>query len=466
MGITFLTGRKNLSDALEDRLVTPTVFGKKMTDISRFSSQDSAYPIPLPSPLNIMCIALFAASERLKNIPVEKLLEPRQKDEYKFASRGHRNTPPRTPQITEIVGFKEDSLLLDILPEQEITKFLLGVESYDDTEFHRARIWYSTDPTISGMYGFHRERLGPWDSRLESFRGIISEECGIFPKVEKIDGIKRIFVLDPLDGSSLLGKIIRGFKGNDLEERLKQYMEKVPSPLIAPGSSISLIEREFQIEQMDYKQKVVSSMFFNLGTQEFYVIDSNKIRKFKFKLNTSSSNQVNMDLVYGSPSTLEFRCFSECDRDRFLCHNTQGSYQRNLDSLNLPKNMSRYNLPNTPGPARPFFLTEEGRDFKPRFILYNGEKISEWIGSKTWFRTTDQFNMYVVSNCDAPEKGGHSMAPTPERSIFDVNGNMEMSKLNSDPNPAQYRSTIAFVYKQDRELNQHFRNIGAMQVAI
>ena len=118
-------------------------------------------------------------------------------------------------------------------------------------------------------------------------------------------------------------------------------------------------------------------------------------------------------------------------------------------------------------------------------MLYNGEKIAEWMGALAWAACSERFNVYVFSNARAPEKGGYSMAPALQDSIFArdfgyegdipgragellsggryaaLDGVLNFRCLERRESLAQYRGTIALVYRDDEQLNDHFRRLGA-----
>jgi hypothetical protein len=336
------------------------------------------------------------------------------------------------------VNYKEDTLNLDSLPEKELVEFLLAPKSYPQGFLKTVLRVEPGQPNVFPSITQHWGRLLDLPAEKEP-RVVLAEECGLFPKVREINDAAQFFIMDPLDGSSILKDIAKNAPGASLDDKLRNYQSM---EFVHPSIAIHCIENG----------KVTATMTYDLKNETVYAISDGIARKFNVDRHTSNSR---IWLGIRDSKTVEFRKFQDCDMDRFMCHDADGGYNQNLKSLNMPENMSRYGLKSTPGPARPLYLTTESEEFKPRLIIYNGEKICEWAGALAWAQAGD-FNVYVVSNPKAPVKNQHSMAPT--ENIF-RDGRLDFSILNDDPAPARYRETIAIVYKQDKEMNAHFTRL-------
>ncbi|MFW5746861.1 MAG: hypothetical protein ACOCWQ_04925 [Nanoarchaeota archaeon] len=437
-------GRDNQLNCLLERFAKPKEY--RGLTISPFRSRAEAFSLH-PTDLSPQIIALYTAHLGLRCMPPQQLLSHAKPMQYGAPGVfGRRESLQSTT-----MDFKDDSGVLDTYPENIIRQILLSKESASADEYERSCVWHAHDPDIRRMYMFQRARLGPLPHDTSVYRGIISEEAGIFPRCAP-ESIRSIYVIDPLDGSTVAERALQS--ASTWERAMQSYLRSTPNVLTAPAASVATWRR------VGDKHLPASHVGMNLGDGRFFYSHDGTHGSLEIVIEGEQDILLNT-----RRKPLRFRTFEETDHSRFVCHHDdQGPYAENLAALQLPQHLRPYAC-DDPGPLRPLLFTEEsGKQIRPRFIIYNGEKIAEWAGLFPWVRSSGMFDIYSFSNKQAPFKGGHSMAPAGDADIFCTDGTLHLQRLGE--NPAQYRATLAMIYKNDHMMAAHLQAVGAKRLEI
>lgn len=433
---------KDFSEALEDMFAC--TLPEPESSSSHYDITDLLATFGAPE--DTMYLALLALQEKLKVSDPLELLKAVEKGAYLFSPVIDLtdSTNIAGGVNVEKVRYKGDTLYLDVMPEQTLVQFLLSAELLDDGEVLQSR---------TGQPYSHMERNPTRISTdIKTLRAVISEECGVFPSIGNLADVNRLFILDPLDGSKILQKILQEYRGETIEDSLKEY-GLTATKLVVPNVSITYVQR-----QQPKQAKVMSNMMLDLISGFFYYTNGSDMYKFRTRIHKPHNEQCIVEIY--DREAVQFRDFADVDPRKYMCHLSSGVYKENISSLQLPSDFERYDLEATPGPLRPLFFTMESA-FQPRFLLYNGEKMAEWIGVFPWLKSSGKFHAYVIKNPHAPHKAGYSMAP--EDNFFQ-DDSLDFSVLDHAQKPSLYRSTIAIVYKEDTQLHQHFLKLGAQRI--
>ncbi|MFC1649006.1 hypothetical protein ACFL1B_06160 [Nanoarchaeota archaeon] len=443
-----------LETALRDRLAPGQLYledGKPKKLTTEFCSHQSAYDISLSYPTNIMLLTTLAAASKMKGMPTDELIaEAERTGTAKYFDPDESVSSMHTQEIE----YKPDARTLDTIAETTLTEFLFMPDAFPNWQLQRE--------SVVNFGGGYKDKEGrvvdkvvhsfyPKGSRDSRTRAIIAEERGLFPQTERAEDITDVFVIDPWDGSKQTYGIMQdeSLPGSTLEEKTEAYKETNPEFLVP-----SIGMAHFTRNPMDEGHVFGSAMVHDIVGERTYLLNHEGIFLVE-QVEIQSDEGTDLDFKL---EETEIRPFEETDQNTYLAHIGEETYSQNIAALQLPETFQKYQTENTPGPLRPMFLTEHSESVKPRFLVYNGEKMPEWAGAVGWAASSDKFNVYMVSNPEAPSKGGNSMAPSLEESIF-RDGHLDLSVLNDNENPAQYRGTFAIVYQEDEELNRHFQEL-------
>ncbi len=326
--------------------------------------------------------------------------------------------------------------------------------------------------------------------RLESFDEcamLITEELDTHVRKRwptDVDPAKQplMFFSDPTDRSIELEKYIKHLSSNDhlakvgdlmaATDRIKVWEEiSKESPAIITGASSSIT--------CIHKGKVIFSVILNfitgtlftstpIGVYQFQLLDHKEWAKKEITL----TDVIRKGKPLSFPSVRE-RGFTLDDCRRFSTFlGKTGYYENFIDSklfVDDPDKFIHHRTP--PGPPRVLYLSElqkKEENGAVGFVLYNGEKIGEWIHSLAfakYARNEDgeqALRIFEISLKRPYVKYGMLMSTPPDLSLFNGEGKcmtLDMSRLRTYEHPSQFRSMLV-VLPADNErichvLHQH-----------
>lgn len=252
-------------------------------------------------------------------------------------------------------------------------------------------------------------------------------------------------------------------------------MAGAPASITGATSAITLIE----------KGKVIFTIIANYITGDLFAATDAGI--FKINLNNvKEEGEIILKNIFHKDNALVFpgiktrkKKISFEDFKRFTTFLGKTGYQENFnDSAIFLENedIKEYLHHKAPGgPARPLYLSDlQDPELPIGFIMYNGEKITEWIHALSFVKYAKNFDgskalrIFEIS-IDRPwTKEGILMSTHPAYSIFSKrNGRpfINMSMLNNFHSPSHYRSMLVIAPADNdwifRKMTEHkYRDIS------
>lgn len=268
-----------------------------------------------------------------------------------------------------------------------------------------------------------------------------------------------------------------------MKELLKRYgsiekwdeMSGPPANITGATSSVTLVE----------KGKVIFTIIANYITGDFFIACEAGIYKINLS-NVKEESEITLKNIFHKDNALAFHAIKTRkpkvdfeDFKRFTTFLGKTGYQENFnDSAIFLENedIKAYLHHKAPGgPARALYLSElQDSNLPIGFIMYNGEKITEWIHALAFVKFARNFDgskalrIFEIS-IDRPwTKEGILMSTHPAYSIFNKrNGTsfINMSMLNNFDSPSHYRSMLVIAPADNdwifRKMTEHkYRDIS------
>lgn len=243
---------------------------------------------------------------------------------------------------------------------------------------------------------------------------------------------------------------------------LNKYNEK-PAKITGATTAITCI----------YQGKVIFTVIGNYITQTIYLACQAGIYEFQLPSYNDRErfSQIDLDLVIEAGKTISFPtaasiCKTATDYRRFVTFLGKSGYAENLAASNIFCNATEKFLhhPEPGGPSRILYLSNLQKDHGPiGFILYNGEKIGEWIHSLAFVKWAKNnhgnpaLKLFEISTQNAMFKEGILMSNTEAYSFFrfsDMYGKyLDLSRLQPFKTPSHFRSMLLATQADNRDIN-------------
>jgi len=252
---------------------------------------------------------------------------------------------------------------------------------------------------------------------------------------------KMVFFADPLDGSSMLEKFLSKQDNKKMCVGRALFEDAcVPSRIWESefGKPVDLTSCCTALTAV-MNGKLLHAALYNYCTGETFLFDE-----------TGFCSHGRLRSTIKFPA--DFRGLIAVRQHEGATYCGKDAYKENLQRIDLPveaRIVEKYSQ-HTTGPMRPLFLSDLFRGYEdPRmlgFVLANGEKITEWIHWFLMFPKYTGLKLFEVIDKNCGEiRGVPTAVRDASESIFQesVDGfRLNLSKLMSLKNPAEYRSTL------------------------
>lgn len=284
-----------------------------------------------------------------------------------------------------------------------------------------------------------------------------------------------MFFSDPIDRSIQLEKFLQVLSQDNVTEKIGVLMSRIdarqlwedmfepPASITGATSSITCVR----------KGQIVFSVILNLITGTICTVTDAGVYLYQLgDYNDPTNEDVNLSTIYHRGHLLSFHSVRELgytadDCRRFVTFLGKSGYRENFDDaklfLDCPDGYIHHTNP--PGPPRSLFLSELQKGHGPiGFVLYNGEKIGEWIHALSFVKyatlngASNRILRAFEISLERPRiKYGMLMSTTRPYSLFSDNGGapyLDMSQLRNIDRPSQFRSML-MVLPADNERMRH-----------
>lgn len=354
---------------------------------------------------------------------------------------------PVEEALSKVKYGKGDTLGLDAVPELSI---LDGVNTFDNMAV------VITEETDKFTAPYWNDSSNPKDQYFMLFS-------------DPTDRSKFLqYFLEKLANGSMgkqIGELLEEKNAVELWENLdwpKKYNEK-PAKITGATTAITCI----------YQGRVIFTVIGNYITQTIYLACQAGIYEFQLPIYNERDkfSQIDLDRVIEEGKKIAFPsagfiCKKADDFRKFVTFLGKSGYAENLKSSNIfcSETDKFLHHPEPGGPSRILYLSTFQQGHGPiGFILYNGEKIGEWIHSLAfvkWARNNygnPALKLFEISTQNAMFKEGILMSNTESYSIFrfsDIHGKyLDLSRLQPFATPSRFRSMLLATQADNRDIN-------------
>jgi len=282
-----------------------------------------------------------------------------------------------------------------------------------------------------------------------------------------------MFFSDPVDRSSFFEKFLLRISNNDRTKKVGQLINRkdalktwkeidkidnmIDGPAMISGPTISVTCLS--------KGAIIFSVILNIVTQTVFL--ASPVGVFSLRLPNYSDDRIlekiNLEFIMKHGKEIIFKaskktCKKPDDMKRFVTFLGKKGYKENFEDsmifLNEPYKHLHYNKPG--GPSRVLYLSEFQAGYGPiGFIMYNGEKITEWIHSLAFVKYAKNnegepaLKIFEITTEQPLTKDSILMAPPAPYSVFrHKKGDdkyLNISRLRDFDKPSHFRSMLVVV---------------------